>query len=360
MRRPAVKLLTALLLPGLLASCLLPPFDRGLSLAEATAGKLKLEVRIGPLYRWRGDLERGRYYFLPGKTRGLNRGFLVVFSSYDGRVFYIDYDALTGYGMTGEQSFQIMNSNENLSNYGAWVLKDPSGVDDALLLVRPNLAAEQRLEFQYVAGTGLTPHAYDLSAFTSGITGGQVVGVGLFPDSATTDFLTTLVNEGGTSNYYDRVSAFAFATSGYTLSWPPSAVPAPGIPGSPLQGFYFRNPAATGLRFLSAWNGSGYANYRWTDTSPPAALPFNNRIEALLSSNELFVVDREQAVIYSPAGERKYSFPLGDLHFAYETYIGGVPTLLFSLIYWDQVSNNNEEFHINVYSLPTASLATLD
>jgi hypothetical protein len=269
-------------------------------------------------------------------------------------LFYIDYDALTGYGMTGEQSFQIMNSNENLFNYGAWVLKDPSGVDDALLLMRPNMAAEQRLEFQYVAGTGLSPHPYDLSTFTSG----QLVGVGLFPDvSATTDSLTILVNEAG---YFDRVSAFAFAASGYPLAPSDTAVPAPGIPGSPFQGFYFRNPAAMGLRFLSLWNGSGYANYRWTDTLPPAALPFDDRIEALLSSNELFVVDREQAVVYSPAGERKYSFPLGDLHFAYETYIGSAPTLLFSLVYWDQVGGDKEKFYINVYSLPTASLATLD
>ena len=358
MRRPAVKLLPVLfLLPGLLSACLLPPFDRGLSLAEATARKLKVEARIGPLYRWRGELERGRCYFLPGKTLGLNRGFLVVFSAYDGRVFYIDYDTLTGYGMTGEQFFQIMNPNENLFNYGAWVLKvkDPLEADDALLVMRPNMTAEQRLEFQYISGTGFTPHAYDLSAFTTG----QVVGIGLFPDvSATTDFLTILVNEAG---YKDRFSSYAFLSSDYTLTtdWTPSAVLAPAIPGSPLQGFYFRNPIS-GVSFLSVWSGSQYMNYRWYDALTLTTLPFSSRIEALLSTNELFVVDGEQAVIYSPAGELKYRFPLGDLHFAYETYIGGVPTLLFSLIYWDQVAGDNEEFHINVYSLPTASLSTLD
>ncbi len=357
MRRPAVKLLPALLLPGLLASCLLPPFDRGLSLAEATARKLKLEARIGPLYRYRGELERGRCYFLPGKTLGLNRGFLVVFGATEGRLFYVAYDSAGGYSLTGDHVFLVKNSNENLFNYGAFVLKDSSGADDdALLLVRPDVSPNPRMEYYYNSVSGVfseVPYT-DLSTFTTG----QVVGVGLFPDvSATTDFLTILVNEAG---YLDRVSAFAFVASGYPLSWTPSAVPAPGIPGSPGQGFYFRNPASTGLRFLSVWNGSGYANYRWTDTSPPAALPFSSRIEALLSSNELFVVDREQAVIYSPAGELKYSFPLGDLHFAYETYIGSVPTLLFSLIYWDQVSGDNEEFHINVYSLPTASLSTLD
>jgi len=363
MKRPAMKLLPALLLlPVMLAACLLPPFERGLSLAQATARKLKLETRIGPLYRWRGDLERGRSYFLPGKTRGLNRGFLVVFGAFDGRVFYIDYDTLAGYRIAGDQYFQIENSNENFFNYGVYVLKYPSGVDDALLLVRPTSpipASEQRLEFQYVAGTGLVPYPYDLSAFTSGITSGQVVGVGLFTDTlATTDFLTILVNEGGTPNYYDRVSAFAFAPSpGYPLSWTGSS--AFSIPGDPTQGFYFRNPSS-GLRFLSVWNGSGYANYRWDNTLPPAALPFDSRIEALLSTDELFVVDGERAVVYSPSGARKYRFPLGDLHFAYETYIGGVPTLLFSLIYWDQVGGDEEEFHINVYSLPTARLSTLD
>jgi hypothetical protein len=365
MKRLTAKLLPALLLLTLiLAACLLPPFDRGLSLAQATARKLKLEARIGPLYRYRGDLERGRYYFLPGKTRGLNRGFLVVFGTFEGRVFYIDFDALEGYRIAGDQYFALKNSDENIFNYAAYVLKDSSVVDDALLVVRPTSpipASEQRLELQYVAGTGWVPHAYDLSAFTSGITGGQVVGVGLFPDvSATTDSLTTLVNEGGTSNYFDRVSNFAFAASGYSLAWAPSAVPGSGIPGDPTQGFYFRNPALTGLRFLSVWNGSGYANYRWDDISPPAALPFDNRIEALLSTNELFILDGEQGMIYTPSGERKYRFPLGDLHFAYETYLGGVPTLLFSLVYWDQVGGDNEEFHINVYSLPTASLSTLD
>jgi hypothetical protein len=74
----------------------------------------------------------------------------------------------------------------------------------------------------------------------------------------------------------------------------------------------------------------------------------------------LFVVDGDTAIIFSAAGERKYEFPLGSLHFAYENYLGGVPTLIFSLIYWDRSGGDSEAFHIRVYSLPTASLSTLD
>jgi hypothetical protein len=361
MKRLVMKLLPALLLlSGFLASCLLPPFDRGLSLAQATARKLKLEAHIGPLYRWRGDLERGRYYFLPGKTFALSRGFLLVFGASEGSVFYVDYDTLGGYRIAGEQHFGLKNSDENIFNYGAFVLKDDAlADDDALLLVRPTitLLAEQRLELRYSTGTGLVWYPYDLAEFTSGITGGQVVGVGIFPDiSPTSDFLTILVKD-GTVNYYDRVSSFAFKPPLNTPSWTTGSSFL--IPGSPAQGFYFRNQAS-GLRFLSFCNGSGYANYRWDGAFTLTPLPVSGRIEALLTTDELFVVDGGSGVVYSPSGQRKYSFPMGSLHFAYESYIGGVPTLLFSLIYWDRSGGDNEEFHIDVYSLPTSSLSTLD
>jgi hypothetical protein len=359
MRRPLVRLLPALpLLPWLLASCLLPPFDRGLSMAQVTASKMKLEAEIGPLYRWRGDIERGVHYFLPGKTFGLNRGFLLSFGASEGRVFYVDYDALSGYRIAGEQSFGLKNSDQNLFNYGAFVLKDGSGADDdALLLVRPNLLADQRMEFFYRMGSGFYSQQYNFTAAPAWITSGTLVGVGMFPDSlANSDFLTLLVYDGST--YYDRISDYYFLSPTYG---PPSWADSPTffMPGSPDQGFYFHNPIS-GWRFRSVWGGSNFVNYRWYDASTLTTLPFDNRIEALLSTDELFVLDRDTAIVYSRAGKRKYAFPMGDLHLAYETYLDGVPTLIFSLIYWDRSGGDNEEFHIRVYSLRTARLSTLD
>jgi hypothetical protein len=360
MRRLMAKSLPALLLlPWLLASCLLPPFDRGLSLAQVTANKMKLEENIGPLYHWRGDLERGPHYFLPGKTFGLDRGFLLVFGASDGRVFYVDHDARSGYYIAGETSFGLKNSDQNIFNYGAFVLKDyaPAGYD-ALLLVRPSLLAEQRMECSYPTGTPFAFQVYDWTKYIDGIGSGTVIGAGLFPNNSTaSDFLTLLVYDGST--YNDRISGYGFLSSGYDPTPWTGDTTAPAIRGSPTQGFYFRNPSS-GLRLLSVWNGSRYKNYRWYDASTLTTLPFDSRIEALLTTDELFVVDGETGMVYSSAGKRKYAFPLGDLHLAYETYLGGVPTLIFSLIYWDRSGGGDEAFHIKVYSLPTASLSSLD
>jgi len=357
MKRPSALLLPVLLvLAGVLASCLLPPFDRGLSLAQVTASKMKLEAHIGPLYRWRGDVERGWYGFLPGKTFGPDRGFLVSFGASAGRVFYVHRDELANfYYIAGEEVFGLKNSESNRFNYGAFVLKDDSGSSDALLLVRPTLTLEQRMEYWFTSGFGLNGQSQNLDVPPQWISTGTLAGIGMFYDNtALSDFLALLVFDG--SAYRERLSDYRFESPTHTPSWTDGSPFA--IPGSPAQGFYFRNPS--GLRFLSVWNGSKFVNYRWDDGLSAASLPFDGRIEALLSTDELLVVDEDAAIVYSPAGQREYFFPLGSLRFAYETYRDGTPTLLFSLVYWNQAAGSDDEFYINVYSLPTARLSTLD
>jgi hypothetical protein len=122
------------------------------------------------------------------------------------------------------------------------VLKDYSVAGyDALLLVRPSLLVDQRMECSYIMGTGFASQLYDLTDFISGIAGGTVIGAGLFPNaSIASDFLTILVYDGST--YYDRISGFAYlVTPGYPLTWTADSA-APAIPGFSHPGLLFPQP----------------------------------------------------------------------------------------------------------------------
>jgi hypothetical protein len=83
----------------------------------------------------------------------------------------------------------------------------------------------------------------------------------------------------------------------------------------------------------------------------------NHRIDALLTTGELFSTEDNTARVYDPTtstGSLEAEFVLGDLRFIGEVYIGGVPTMLFSQALWF-----NQQVTFNVYSLPTSKVKTL-
>ncbi len=110
-----------------LTTCMLPPFDAELSLAYATASKMNLEAEIGPLYRYQGDFDGSDYFFLPSKTFGPRRGFIVTFQQYRGKVFYVNGDGSGNSWIEGEGlDFELSNGDSDAFNQAAFAIKDSS------------------------------------------------------------------------------------------------------------------------------------------------------------------------------------------------------------------------------------------
>ena len=76
------------------------------------------------------------------------------------------------------------------------------------------------------------------------------------------------------------------------------------------------------------------------------------RIDDLLTTGELLSTQGNTANVYDPTtatGTLEATFPLGDLRFVGEVYIGGTPTVLFSEALW-----YGQQLTFNVYSIPTS------
>jgi hypothetical protein len=133
------------------------------------------------------------------------------------------------------------------------------------------------------------------------------------------------------------------------------------IPAGIQRVLYYYDSASTNA--FAMWNtGSHWTCVKWTESPPTVPLwqpmpGINHRIDALLTTGELFSTEDNTARVYDPTtstGSLEAEFVLGDLRFIGEVYIGGVPTMLFSQALWF-----NQQVTFNVYSLPTSKVKTL-
>jgi hypothetical protein len=139
----------------------------------------------------------------------------------------------------------------------------------------------------------------------------------------------------------------------------------PSLPTPSSGAFYYHRPAAANPSYMSCYEASTgtYRNFTWDDTLVTRELTgMQRRIDALLSSGELLSAARGVCSVYDAGGNRKFSFPMGSLHFCFERYdASGAARLYFSLLYWIYgYQSGNDQIHINIYALPTANLAALD
>jgi hypothetical protein len=97
----------------------------------------------------------------------------------------------------------------------------------------------------------------------------------------------------------------------------------------------------------------------WIDAVPThwRLTAVDHRIDALVTTGELFSTEGNIGRVYdptTPTGSLEAEFPLNDLRFIGEVYVGGTPTLLFSQALW-----YNNQVTFNVYSIPTSKLKSL-
>jgi hypothetical protein len=144
--------------------------------------------------------------------------------------------------------------------------------------------------------------------------------------------------------------------------------PLPFIPGGISRCMYFYDenqlldPArAPNRSFASWWDASngGWVSYAWEGPPavPPATsmrLPIDHRIDALLSTGQLLSTEDGTGRLYNRNGNLLATFPLGNLVYIAEEYVGGIPRCYFSqaLVY-------DQRVHFNVYWIRTDQLSTL-
>jgi hypothetical protein len=146
----------------------------------------------------------------------------------------------------------------------------------------------------------------------------------------------------------------------------PLAFIPPGI--TRLMYYYDENqpgdPARLPNRSFASWydaSSGSWKSYAWWETPATGsgifstkALSIDHRIDALLTTGQLFSAESGTGRLYDRDGNLLATFPLGNLVFIGEQYVAGVPRSYFSqcLIY-------DHTLHFNVYRIATDQLATL-
>jgi hypothetical protein len=359
-----------------MSACRLPPFDEDLSLAVATASKLESVIQIGPIKAWHGDFEGGEMIFMPSQDApDSTLGFLLIASDYYLRIRYVDG---TTSQLVGEIRFDGPAGDPNRKTYTAVSLKtglalappylslavfDPASASNNSLLV---------LESAFAAGTSMNLFGALNGAFP--VTPlDRVVGAHLYPqvDPALDRFCFLAVLD--TPGHFGEVEAEAnYASAGGIGAITPVGAAGredmylPSLPTPGSGAFYYHRPVNPYTSYLSSFDASKgtYKNYVWDDTHTAHQLTgMSRRIDALLTSGELLSFTSGICYVYNGSGSRKYAFPMGNLRFCFEKYdlATGKYRLYFSLVYWIYGYRDSEDkLYINVYSIPTASLESLD
>ncbi len=129
--------------------------------------------------------------------------------------------------------------------------------------------------------------------------------------------------------------------------------------------FYYHDPStgAGGTGIVSQYWQGRYLNYKWDDNNlnEPELLDIPYRIEALLTSSELFCRGDNMGMVYTQGGEEVSSFPMGALRFVYEIYdsASSAYKMIFVMPY-SVGSHDDREIYFKVYSIPTADIKELD
>jgi hypothetical protein len=172
---------------------------------------------------------------------------------------------------------------------------------------------------------------------------------------------TILVRDSGAPTNIDFYSGTIVDDS---LPGPLAGLPTSAFPDSfvPTGGVAAYDGAANVYIYSNYTAGGFYNVYRWTGGTPdPELLPARQPIDEILSTGELYHRGANSDEVYDSGGREKYSIPTGKLHFAYENTDGVEPFMIYTLIYWDQVEDNDSDnMFIDIYTIPTADLDELE
>ena len=372
----------ALTLALLLLSCSPPPFKLSISESAKIAKQLTFEGQAGPIDPMSSNQGNTDIVFIPEKDGAggitLQAGFVysmdplngqqVSFIAYDGsQAKYVHEGSPQGLGPLSSDPYPnfLVQSVKNTHNVIAFQFDHASPTNNqyALATGDPNLGT-----FNSPGGwISLHTTFTDVPPFKPPFVGtGIVIGVSISPDpSSLLDRSFWLVCDSATNNYLEGefdVSQNPITPPGINLR-PGATYDISSFVGtSAKRVLYYFNPVTT-RSYVSVWDSpmslGNWSTWVWIDNVPTywQLSSIDHRIDALLTTGELFSTEGNTGRVYDPAtptGSLEAEFPLGDLRFIGEVYIGGTPTVLFSQALW-----YGRQVSFNVYSLPTSRLTTL-
>jgi hypothetical protein len=365
-----------LLLPVVLClawmSCSPPPFDLTLSLSARTAKALTLEGTVGPVDKMNIDQPPQNAVFYPGKSAAtgldLQDGFL-LYARLDGRwLAFVTGDATGTYRkLDGELSagaspggrypdiIAHQFSDPVLHRIGGFKFDAADPHKTGYTEIRADISGEQVAPvFSFQPSSVL--------AALFGVTG-TVIGISVPSSSSPPDTAYFLARQDGTGKSLEYGMtmvpaglAFAGATHGFSVY----DLSQFGVPLTVDRVQYFYNPAAA--RSFLSWYDASTGQNRWrcwtwsnvTAGSGGELVGVDSRIDALLSTGELFSTEDDTGRVYGSDGVLLAAFPLTGLTFIDERSVNGTVRMIFSqsLFYGRRPS-------FNIYSIPTADLKSL-
>ena len=374
---------------ALCVSCLPVPFDLGLSQSAAAVKKMTLDNSA--LLTMGGGFDRSAhdFAFYPSVTpAGLDysNGFVLSQRNLDLDISLVQQNG-SSYTSFGQQSWTMANQDPHLPSYLAWPMEsgstyllnfifdafdplngndyyvnwgDPVGhsISQVNISNAPNIF-NMHSELNFDFGVNANPLGASVSA-------GDTAG--------TFDMVHFLGGEFGVPGMYLE---FSYQLSSTFFRGLGAAILPRGLTWFDLSSFipngtsrvayfYDDNLAADPSRFpnrsfASWWDAASnsWVSYAWE--GPPAVppttnkqLPINHRLDALLSTGQLFSTEGGTGRLYDRDGNLLATFPLGSLVYIGEHYVGGVPRCYFSQsLVFDQAQ------HFNVYWIRTDQLTSL-
>ena len=356
--------LLLLFIPILMPGCSYPPYDEGISLALKTTEKMQLWTEAGPIWTWKSELEGKDYFFIPQKLDPPSRGYVIVELDW-----LIAFRFVDGFEWRGNNELLLSNEVPTTLNYRIDSIFGGGDSINVLTFDRSDYSNNEIHLFQYdgsnINESTLTIdpplNLIDKINLDFGLAAATVIGAHSYPDTAA-DWVFFLCRSGLTGLFSevrynaDNINAIGSPTQ-IKLNFPLA-----GFPPDLENGFYYHNPV-TDISYISYYDEEKekYLSFSWQPADPAPTLTeltSVGKIDAVLSSGELFSRDGNMGVIYDKDGQKQFSFPLGALHFAYETWF--LPASEYRLVFTQPVWEDQNQLLFKVYFLPTAELATLD
>jgi hypothetical protein len=364
-------------------SCSPPPFDLSISQSAQTASRMTLMGQVGPVYNVSSDQSVSDEMFIPEKDSvggiTVQAGFVtwkyqsgplnyaaVIWDGSQGA--YIRYGSIqsTSTAATDKYPAFLIQAVKSLHNVEVFQYDEINPGMNRYTVVLGNPSANA-----FPFGVPITAPLESLvTTGAFGTNSKQVIGVSTYPDqSQAIDRTYWLFRQTLTNNYLE--ARFDNSQTGVN----PTGSPLRGLTTYDLSvtgsGFlpiginrvmYYYDPLSVPGRSYACWWDTTVAPNRWrtwvwTDISPTSRVELTNitsRIDALLTTGNLFSTEGEVGRIYDQNGSLLSGFLLGNLKLIGEMYIGGVANVLFS-----QALHYNRALHFNVYSIPTTQLTSL-
>jgi hypothetical protein len=330
------------------------------------------ESQLGPLYNYNTGFYVSNPSFFPEKTVSgvdTSQGFYLTqdkgnsiealgFVQPNGSGGYTSFDQWST-TLVSPPFGTLSNANPNYPLMTVMPLK--SGNTAAFTYYDPNCTQSIQFEQPVLSTTSFAPNTaftVSFSSFTLVSASPIVLGGFVYPSSSSTNTVYFLVQNSSAPSSYVEAYATVDSVSGFSVPMQLSSVGLDFFPTGTIRALYYHDPV-NAVSYAS-FNSSG--NWQcwkwWTDAQgifhEAQLTGVSSRIDALLTTGELFSTQGGVGRVYDSNGNQLTTFPMGNLNLAYEEYVNGTPRVFFSL---PILQPSNISFA--VYSIASSQLDSL-